>query len=176
MPPPVPEHLIELGSGSSEKTRLLLDAMLARQADGATYVALDVSENALRSACAGLVDAYPKLKVSALRADFTHQLDLLPGRRGPNSGIPRRHHRKFRSHGTSHVSCTAFGRGSASGTNSCSAPTWSSPAEILIPAYDDAAGVTAAFNLNVLEVVNQRFVPISTARPFEHVAVWDSAE
>jgi L-histidine N-alpha-methyltransferase len=73
--------LIELGSGSSDKTRLLLDAMQTAadgDPDGLGYVALDVSEDALRQACAGLVAQYPRLRVAAVRADFTHQLDVLP--------------------------------------------------------------------------------------------------
>ena len=72
------DTLIELGSGSSEKTRLLLDAMTARGGGAVSYVGLDVSEDALRSAAAGLVADYPELEVAAVRADFTRQLALLP--------------------------------------------------------------------------------------------------
>ena len=78
------DTLIELGSGSSEKTRLLLDAMTARGGGAVSYVALDVSEDALRSACAGLVAVYPQLRVAAVRADFTHQLACCrPAEPGP---------------------------------------------------------------------------------------------
>ena len=77
-------RLVELGSGSSEKTRLLLDVLTAGPLDRpAGYVALDVSEDALRAACAGLAAAYPRLSVEAVRADFETQLHVLPrhGRR-----------------------------------------------------------------------------------------------
>ncbi len=76
------DTLLELGSGSSIKTRLLIEAMRA-QGGLRSYVALDVSEDALRDAGMSLVADYPGLAVHALVADFEHQLDLLPsgGRR-----------------------------------------------------------------------------------------------
>ena len=71
------DTLVELGSGSSEKTRLLLTALTGATADPA-YVALDVSEDALRDAADGLARDYPGLRIDAVRADFEHQLDVLP--------------------------------------------------------------------------------------------------
>ena len=74
--------LLELGSGSSIKTRLLIDAMRAH-GGLRSYVALDVSEAALQDAGMSLAADYPDLAVHGLVADFEHQLDLLPagGRR-----------------------------------------------------------------------------------------------
>ena len=188
------DTLIELGSGSSEKTRLLLDAMLAqavdraepRGHDGATddpissylgsYIALDVSEDALRSACGALVSSYPRLRVGAMRADFTHHLELLP--RG--AGTDRR---------------TVAFLGSTIGNFE---PTERAAflralrvqlgehdhfllgadlvksADVLIPAYDDAAGVTAAFNLNLLDVLNHSLRADFDCATFDHVVVWDA--
>ena len=165
--------LIELGSGSSEKTRLLLDALTERVAGGPSYVALDVSEDALRSACAGLVPTYPKLHVGSLRADFTHQLDVLPkgGSRmvaflGSTIGnFDPGERRKFL--------CTLR---DGLGPDDCfllGADLVKSP-DVLVPAYDDAAGVTAAFNLNLLDVLNQRLDADFDRTAFEHVAVWDA--
>lgn len=70
------DTLVELGSGSSQKTRLLLDALRAG-GQPLSYLALDVSETALVEAARGLVADYPGLQARALVADFTHQLDLL---------------------------------------------------------------------------------------------------
>lgn len=168
--------IIELGSGSSEKTRLLLDALLARSArfaDRPGYVALDVSENALRGACSALADSYPTLRIEALRADFTHQLDLLPtaDRRlvaflGSTIG-------NFEP-----VERAAFLAQVRSGLRPgdhflLGADLVKSDA-VLVPAYDDAAGVTAAFNLNVLDVLNRRLGANFTRTDFEHRVRWDA--
>jgi L-histidine N-alpha-methyltransferase len=165
--------LIELGSGSSEKTRLLLDAITASAPGGGAYVALDVSESALRSACAGLIEAYPRLQVGALRADFTHQLGLLPA--GPARTVAflgstignfdpaerAEFLRQLRADLGEHDNFLL-------GTDLVKSP------DILVPAYDDPAGVTAAFNLNLLDVVNQRLDGDFERTAFEHVAVWDA--
>ncbi len=166
------DTLIELGSGSSEKTRLLLDALTHRTGDAA-YTALDVSEDALRSACAGLVASYPRLRVGALRADFTHQLDLLPtgGARtvaflgstiGNFDPAERSEFLRALRAGLGPDDCFLLG------ADLVKAP------DVLVPAYDDAAGVTAAFNLNLLDVLNQRLDADFDRAAFEHVAVWDA--
>ncbi len=167
------DTLIELGSGSSEKTRLLLDAMTARAGGTASYVGLDVSEAALRSAGAGLVAGYPALKVTAVRADFTRQLALLPtgGTRtvaflGSTIGNfePVDRARFLRSLREQLGERDTFLLG---------ADLVKSP-DVLVPAYDDAAGITAAFNLNLLDVLNQRIEGDLDRRHFAHVALWDA--
>src|SRR5437588_569572 len=70
--------LVELGSGSSEKTRLLLDA-LRRNGTLQTFVPLDVSASALEEAAAVIAADYPGLAVHGVVGDFTEHLDLLPG-------------------------------------------------------------------------------------------------
>ena len=165
------DTLIELGSGSSDKTRLLLDA-LTRLPGDPSYVALDVSEDALRSACASLVATYPALQVGALRADFTHQLDLLP--RGDSRTVaflgstignfePAERERFLESLRAGLGEHDTFLLGADLVKSK----------QILLPAYDDAAGVTAAFNLNVLDVLNHRLGADFDRAAFEHVAVWD---
>jgi L-histidine N-alpha-methyltransferase len=164
--------LIELGSGSSEKTRLLLDAMLERRADGAAYVALDVSESALRSACAGLVKAYPQLRVGALRADFTHHLDQLPAGEARTVAFLGGTIGNFEP-AERHAFLAALRAELGEQDNVLLGADLVKSADILVPAYDDAAGVTAAFNLNVLNVLNQRLQADFDRTAFEHVAVWD---
>ncbi len=168
--------LIELGSGSSDKTRLLLDAMQTAadgDPDGLGYVALDVSEDALRQACAGLVAQYPRLRVAAVRADFTHQLDVLPPGAGRTvaflgstiGNLDPAERAAF---------LAALRAGLRPGDHFLLGADLVKPAEVLVPAYDDAAGVTAAFNRNVLAVLNHRLGADFDPADFDHQAVWDA--
>jgi L-histidine N-alpha-methyltransferase len=166
------DTLLELGSGSSIKTRLLIDAMRA-QGDLGSYVALDVSEDALRDAGTSLVQDYQDLAVHALVADFEHQLDLLPAadRRlvaflGSTIG-------NFEP--ASRAAFLAALRAQLTpgdrfllGADLVKSPT------VLVAAYDDATGVTAAFNKNVLSVLNHGLGANFDLDAFEHVAVWDA--
>ena len=167
------ETLLELGSGSSEKTRLLIDAM---RATGSlrSYVALDVSEDALRDAGLSLVADYPGLEVHALVADFEHQLNLLP----------RKGNRLVAFLGSTIGNFDPAGRAKflrnlreslGSGDRFLLGADLVKSPEVLVPAYDDASGVTAAFNLNVLSVINSGLGACFDVDAFEHVAVWDEA-
>lgn len=180
--------LIELGSGSSEKTRLLLDAMIAQPAEPAephadhpvdprgkvaSYVALDVSEDALRSACAGLVSSYPRLRVGALRADFTHHLELLP--KGERRMVAFLGSTIGNFEPAERAAFLRALRGELGDHDQflLGADLVKSP-DVLIPAYDDTGGVTAAFNLNVLDVLNHSLRADFDRSTFEHVVVWDA--
>jgi L-histidine N-alpha-methyltransferase len=170
--------LVELGSGSSEKTRLLLSALTASRGgtghDDAAYVALDVSEDALRDACQALAADYPGLAVTGVRADFETQLGTLPddpqGRLvvflGGTIGNldPGQRDGFFRDLRAGFGPRDRFLLG---------ADLVKSP-EVLVPAYDDAAGVTAAFNHNVLDVMNNGLGADFRHEDFEHVARWDA--
>jgi L-histidine N-alpha-methyltransferase len=173
------DTLVELGSGSSEKTRLLLDELTGRApADPLArpgYVALDVSEDALRGACAGLARQYPVLRIEAVRADFEHQLHLLPagsghGRRlvaflgGTIGNFPPAQRIRFLASLRDQLS---------PGDHLLLGADLVKSAEVLVPAYDDAAGVTAAFNLNLLDVLNRRLSADFDRTGFAHRAVWD---
>jgi L-histidine N-alpha-methyltransferase len=178
--------LVELGSGSSEKTRLLLDAL---PAVGSAYVALDVSETALRQAGESVAAAYPQLRIEAVRADFESQLSavLSTGQSaelsGAASGNRSAQHRLVAFLGGTIGNLAPVKRGeflnelrdglSEGDSFLLGADLVKSP-EILVPAYDDAAGVTAAFNLNVLDVVNRRLAADFDRADFEHRAVWDA--
>ncbi|WP_329236614.1 L-histidine N(alpha)-methyltransferase [Streptomyces sp. NBC_01460] len=161
--------LIELGSGSSEKTRHLLDAL----PDLHTYVPVDVSESALAGAAEALLAERPELDVHALVADFTHDLELpeSPGPRlvaflGGTLGnlLPEERAEFLRSVRTR----LAPGDGLLLGTDLVKDEA------TLVAAYDDAAGVTAAFNKNVLAVVNRELGADFPPDAFDHVALWDA--
>ncbi|KRE54529.1 L-histidine N(alpha)-methyltransferase [Phycicoccus sp. Soil748] len=174
-------HLVELGSGSSEKTRALIEAVLATTPEGeqAAYRAIDVSDSALHAAADDLAARYPTLDIETVRADFEHGLAqalavdegevfggrlvvFLGGTIGNQAPDQRAHFL------TTLRSDLRAGDAFLLGADLVKSP------DVLLPAYDDAAGVTAAFNLNVLEVVNSRLGADFDAADFRHVAVWDA--
>ncbi|GAA3871235.1 L-histidine N(alpha)-methyltransferase [Streptomyces lacrimifluminis] len=161
--------LVELGSGSSEKTRHLLDALPRLE----TYVPVDVSESALRQAGEALIAERPGLGVHALIADFTGGL-ALPGTPGPRlmaflGGTIGNLLPSERAAFLSSVrSLLSPGDALLLGTDLVKDES------VLVPAYDDAAGVTAAFNKNVLSVVNRELGADFEPDAFEHVALWDA--
>jgi L-histidine Nalpha-methyltransferase len=166
------DTLVELGSGSSEKTRLLLDALRDR-GTLRRYVPVDVSETALLGAARSLREEYPQTAVHAVVADFGAHLGSLPrgGRRlvaflGSTIGnlTPAE-----RATFLAQLRAT-LGPGDALllGTDLVK------EASVLVAAYDDAAGVTAEFNLNVLRVLNRELDADFDPDTFEHVARWDA--
>jgi len=168
------DTLVELGAGTCDKSRILLDAM--RSTGGLRrYVPLDVSEGTLRAAAAGLAQEYPGLVVHGVVGDFHLHADLVPseGRRmvaflGSTIGnLTPDQRRRF----LFDLDCTmAHGDRLLLGTDLVKDPAR------LVAAYDDAAGVTAAFNRNVLHVLNRELHASFVPERFEHVAVWNEAE
>ncbi|MFJ6436087.1 L-histidine N(alpha)-methyltransferase [Streptomyces sp. NPDC091416] len=160
--------LVELGSGSSEKTRHLLDAL----ADLHSYVPVDVSESALRGAADALLKERPELSVHALIADFTAELALpdTPGPRlvaflgGTIGNLLPAERAAFLS---SVRSLLSPGDTLLLGTDLVK------DEKVLVAAYDDAAGVTAEFNRNVLSVVDRELGADFAPEDFEHVARWN---
>jgi L-histidine Nalpha-methyltransferase len=164
--------LVELGSGSSEKTTRLLDALAARTADP-HYVALDVSGDALTGAADQLRRRYPGLAIDLIRADFSVHLGQLPA---PGYRLVA-----FLGSTIGNFEPAARARFLAAlravlepGEHFLLGTDLVKPASVLVPAYDDAAGVTAAFNLNVLRVLNNRLRADFDLDAFRHVAVWDA--
>jgi L-histidine N-alpha-methyltransferase len=166
------DTLVELGAGSAEKTRLLLDALRAA-GTLRRFVPVDVSEGALRQAAASILADYDGLAVHAVVADFEQHLDQLPtgGRRlvaflGGTIGnlVPAERAVFLRQ-----VRAT-LGPGETLllGTDLVKSP------DVLVPAYDDTAGVTAEFNKNVLYVVDRELKADFDPDAFAHVAVWDA--
>ncbi|MGW3339539.1 L-histidine N(alpha)-methyltransferase [Streptomyces sp. NPDC001009] len=160
--------LIELGSGSSRKTRHLIDAHGSLEA----YIPVDVSESALVQAGQALTAERPELTVHALIADFTAPMTLpeTPGPRlvaflGGTIGnlLPAE-----RSGFLATVrSLLAPGDALLLGTDLVKDEA------VLVRAYDDASGVTAAFNKNVLSVVDRELGADFDPDAFDHVARWD---
>ncbi|MFG3707271.1 L-histidine N(alpha)-methyltransferase [Micromonospora sp. NPDC047670] len=163
--------LIELGSGSSEKTRLLLDALTRRGGLG-TFVPLDVSVSALRRSTAEIAADYPGLRVRGIVGDFTRHLDRLPagGRRlvlflgGTIGNLLPAERARFLA---AMRAALEAGDWLLIGTDLVKDPG------VVVPAYDDAAGVTAEFNRNVLRVINRELGADFDPEGFAHVALWD---
>ncbi|MFD9818267.1 L-histidine N(alpha)-methyltransferase [Streptomyces violascens] len=163
--------LVELGSGSSEKTRLLLDALPAPL----TYIPVDVSESALAGAAEGLLADHPGLRVHALIADFTQVLEL------PEAPVPRlvaflggtignllpAERAEFL---TSVRKLMTPGDSLLIGTDLVKEES------VLVRAYDDPTGVTAAFNKNVLSVIDRELGADFDPDDFDHVALWNREE
>jgi L-histidine N-alpha-methyltransferase len=160
--------LIELGSGTSDKTRILLDALAPRR-----FVPFDVSEETLRASAQTLAHEYPALEILAVVGDFEHHLPLLPrgGRRllaflGSTIGNlpPTKRARFLNDVGATLDDGDAFLLG---------VDLVKSPAR-LVAAYADPAGVTREFNLNVLRVLNRELGGDFDVSAFEHVAHWNA--
>ena len=155
-----PETLIELGSGTSEKTRLLLDA-LQEAGTLRRYVPFDVDETVLATASAAVAGEYPTIAVHAVVGDFEHHLPLLltGGRRlmaflgGTIGNLTPPERAGF----LATLAQNMAPRDSLLvGTDLVKDPAR------LVAAYDDAAGVTAEFNRNVLRVLVREPAPTST--------------
>lgn len=169
------DTIVELGSGSSSKTRLLLDAF-RRAGTLRRYVPQDVSESALRLAMDALAEEYPSLALHGVVGDFTQHLHRLP--RGEQR-------RLVAFLGGTIGNLRPAERGEFLGRLRAALE----PGEqfllgtglvidepTLVRAYDDAAGVTAEFNRNVLHVLNRELDADFDPAAFDHVARWDSDE
>jgi L-histidine Nalpha-methyltransferase len=168
------ESLVELGSGTSAKTRLLLRALL----DGGTlreFVPFDVDPAVLTEASDALVAEYPGLRVEPFLGDFERDLGALPagGRRmiaflGSTVG-----NLEPPARGAFLAQVAAALR---PGDTFLLGADLVKDRERLLRAYDDAAGVTAEFNRNILVVVNRELDADFAVEEFGHVAVWDAAD
>jgi L-histidine N-alpha-methyltransferase len=168
------DTLVELGSGTSEKTRLLLDAFVARRGVGfRRFVPFDVSETTLRDAAAAVAVEYPTVQVHAVVGDFEHHLGTLPagGRRlvaflgGTIGNFDPKPRAQF---------LADLAAGLVPGDGLLLGTDLVKDLDRLEAAYDDAAGVTAAFNRNVLAVVNRELDADFVPEWFTHVARFDT--
>jgi L-histidine N-alpha-methyltransferase len=166
------DTLVELGSGTSEKTRMLLDA-LRDVGTLSRYVPFDVDESVLTSAGQAVVQEYPGVAVHGVVGDFEHHLPLLPtgGRRliaflgGTVGNLDPGQRASFLA-----TLATTMGPDDALllGTDLVK------DRDRLVRAYDDASGVTAEFNRNVLHVLRRQLDADVDPDAFDHVAVWDA--
>ncbi|WP_329460549.1 L-histidine N(alpha)-methyltransferase [Streptomyces sp. NBC_01497] len=165
-----PTTLVELGSGSSTKTRLLIDA--ARAAGHlARYVPVDVSEDALIDAARALKSDYPNLSIEPKIDDFTGPFPLPAASRrviaflGGTFGnlLPDARHRFL----------TSLRAQMSAGDTLLLGADLVKESAVIVRAYDDAAGITAAFNVNVLVRLNRELGCDFDIPAFQHIAHWD---
>ena len=164
--------LVELGAGTAVKTGILIEELLRRQ-PRALYYPIDVSPSALQEAATQLGRQFPQLRVNPIIADYTggvEALNRISGRKlvlyiGSSIGnfepdesvrVLRRIRRTLRT-GDAFLLGADFAKSS----------------KILIPAYDDSQGVTAAFNKNVLARINRELEANFNLDTFRHVALWN---
>ena len=168
------ETLVELGAGTCDKSRVLLDAMAAT-GRLARYVPLDVSSTTIWEAANALSEEYPGVAVDAVVADFHQHLDRLPtdGRRliaflgGTIGNLDPAQRRRF----LVDLDCVMDAEDRLLiGTDLVK------DRGRLVAAYDDAAGVTAEFNRNVLSVLNRELGGDFDPAGFEHVARWNEED
>jgi L-histidine Nalpha-methyltransferase len=168
------DTLVELGAGTCEKSRILLEAM-GKTGSLKKYVPLDVSEQTLLDAATGLVNDYIDLDVHAVVGDFSLHLNKIPsdgrkliaflGSTIGNLGPEQRRRFLFdldcsMNHGDSLLLGTDLVKDRAR----------------LVAAYDDAAGVTAEFNKNVLRVLDRELDANFDPDEFDHVACWNEEQ
>lgn len=165
------ETLIELGSGTSEKTRLLLDA-LTSAGTLRRFTPFDVSEPTLRAAAGTLHEEYPRLEIHAVVGDFERDLACLPGadRRlvaflgGTIGNLDPQARTLFLAEIAARLHP---GDALLLGTDLVKDPAR------IVQAYDDPTGVTAEFNRNVLRVLNRELGADFAPEQFDHVARYD---
>ncbi len=163
--------LVELGSGTSDKTTILLDAMDAR-GSLRRYVPFDVSEATLLDAAERLSSHYPGLAIHGVVGDFNHHLNAIPRGGGRLVSFlggtignlrPADRHNFLTSVRATMDRTDRFLLGADLVKDEST----------LVAAYDDSAGVTAAFNRNALLVLNREAGADFQPDAFDHQAVWD---
>ncbi|MCB0717496.1 MAG: L-histidine N(alpha)-methyltransferase [Bacteroidetes bacterium] len=166
--------LIELGSGSSTKTRILLD----RLRSPAVYVPIDISEEHLEKSAIQLRSEYPELRIEAVAADYNFDFNLPRSVAGARTRVlyfPGSTFGNFQPEkGLAFLKRirTLTGRRGAL----LIGLDWFKSTEVLEAAYNDSAGVTAAFNLNILSNVNRIAEGDFKSDSFRHYACLDEQE
>jgi L-histidine Nalpha-methyltransferase len=165
--------LVEFGSGSSTKVRILLDALQLPSA----YVAIDICGPHLQAAAAALQRDYPQIAVTPIEADFTQQVRLPEAVRGkkrlgffPGSTIGN-----F-SPQDAELFLHKAARTLGDGADMLVGVDLRKHGALLHAAYNDHAGITAAFNLNLLTRINRELRADFDLKSFRHRAVYNSAE
>lgn len=169
-------ELVELGSGSSTKTRILLDAY-AHQGDSLSYVPIDVSAGILETSARQLLEEYPSLQIQGLVSTYELALEHL-------APAPSDRSRMICFIGStlgnlSPQECDRFFLQIAAtlqkGEYFLLGVDLQKPKHLLEAAYNDSQGVTAAFNLNLLDHLNRRFEGNFDTMQFEHQAFYNES-
>jgi len=164
-------QLVELGSGSSIKTRILLDALL----DPVAYAPVDISREHLWESAERIHRDYPSLQVQAVCADYTEPFGIPDPRRTParrvaffpGSTIGNFDEDEARRFLRRIADIVGVGGGLLIGVDLRKSE------EVMVAAYDDAQGVTAEFNLNVLHRLNREAGADFAVDQFEHRSIWN---
>ena len=167
-------NLVELGSGSSMKTRLLLDHL----DHPACYVPIDVARTQLLESSANLAQDYPGLEVLPVCADYTNHLELpdfSPASKRTIVFFPGSTIGNFEPEEAAHFLHRISGFCGADGGLLIGVDLKKDP-RVLIPAYNDAQGVTAEFNLNVLARANRELDARFDLAQFQHHACYNEEE
>lgn len=170
-----PKTLIELGAGSADKTQYLLDAMLAANPSGVTYIPVDVSADFLDRSAERIRAQYPSLDVTPVVADFSADFAL------PHYPAPALHAFLGSTIGNfTPVAATALlsgvGRHMSPGDYLLLGADLRKDVQVLERAYNDAQGTTAQFNKNALHVMNRVLGADFDIDCFDHRAVYNAAE
>ena len=173
-----PVRLIELGSGDSKKTQSLIRAFLGRQED-LHYLPIDISPSAIQRSSGELLELFPELRITAFEGDYRQGLQAIAA-----SERPRREKTLAIFLGSTLGNLDPDDQLSllrqvrtllAPGDGFLLGVDRRKPVEILLPAYDDPLGVTAAFNLNLLVRINRELQGEFDIRKFRHLVRYDTA-
>ncbi|MFC4257383.1 L-histidine N(alpha)-methyltransferase [Altererythrobacter xixiisoli] len=161
--------IIEFGAGSATKTPLLIAATGA-----STYVPVDISGEFLEQSVATLAQAHPQLRIVPVVGDFSRPLDLPQLNRPLTGFFPGSTIGNF-DHAAAVDLLRSFRQTLGKDARLVIGIDTVKDVPVLEAAYDDAAGVTAAFNLNLLHRINRELGGTIPVDAFEHRAVWDAA-
>lgn len=165
-------ELVELGSGTAAKTRVLLDALYSA-GTLELYIPVDVTEDMVRDCAQELTSEYPGLRVHGVIGDFERHLDRVPEALGPRlvvflggtiGNFPPGSRRRFLREISKLLGPEDH---LLMGTDLVKDP------RVLTQAYDDAQGVTAEFNRNLLAVLNRELQADFDPEDFDHVALFN---
>jgi L-histidine N-alpha-methyltransferase len=165
--------VLELGAGSARKSRVLLRHLMGR-ADALTFVPSDVSGRALDLACESLASELPDLPVEPLLGTHETALSRAGEWRGPRLVLFLGSSLGNYDPPEAIALLSAIRAALQPQDHLLLGLDLRKPESVLVPAYDDAAGVTAAFNRNVLVRLNRELGGDADPLAFEHVALWNA--
>ena len=167
--------IIELGSGNSSKISILLEAYFRNNLNSLTYVPVDISKSVLELSATGLMERFPGLIIEPIVCDFTNQLHLLPERNrkiicffGSTIGNFTREQAS--------LFMIDIGNRMKAGDELLLGIDRVKDRTLLEDAYNDSKKITAAFNKNILNVVNQILISDFNPEDFEHLAFYNEKE